>query len=111
MRYGCTWTMQPLQAAPVERVVRLEEWAKLSEARMSRMEDKLDQIIRRLAAIPTRIDLLGAFVAALAVLSIVFAGLGWLETRAARTTPASAPVPPIVIQLPAASTPSTPARR
>ena len=100
----------PFPPVPVERVVRLEEWAKISEARMTRMEDKLDQIIRRLAATPTRIDLLGAFVAALAVLSIVFAGLGWLETRAARIQPAPAPAAPIVIQLPVAAAPPTPHR-
>ena len=95
----------------MERVVRLEEWAKVSEACMSRMEDKLDRIIQRLAATPTRTDLVAGLAVVFSLLGIVFAGLGWLETRAARITPAPASVPPIVIQLPAASMPAMHARR
>lgn len=99
----------PLPPAPIDRVIRLEARSDLFEARLDRIEDKLDQIIRRLAATPTRIDLLGAFVAAMAVLSIVFAGLGWLETRADRlqSAPARAPAP-IVIQLPPYPAPAAP---
>ena len=96
--------------APLDRVIRIEERSDLFKARLDRIEDKLDQIIKRLAATPTRIDLLGAFVAALAVLSIVFAGLGWLETRAARLQPVPPPAAPIVIQLPATAASPAPRR-
>lgn len=65
-----------------QRVTRLEEWAKLSGERMGRVEDKLDTIIGKLGALPSRTDLIvyaltglgvslavvGAIVGALAVL-------------------------------------------
>ena len=98
----------PFQPAPLEW--RVQEWAKVSKARTMRMEDKLDRILQRLAATPTRVDLLGAFVAALAVLSVVFAGLGWLPTRAGHLPPAPGSPAPIVIQLSVAAA-AAPARR
>ena len=84
------------------RVTRIEEWAKVSDQRLGRIEAKLD-------VLPTKTDMLGMFLAVFVVLGLVLAGLGWLETRAARIQ--AAPSPPIIIQMPtppAANTPSKP---
>lgn len=78
------------------------------ELRMGGVEGKLDTIIDRLGGFPTRPDMrnylllaVGLFVA---VAGMLIAGMGWLETRAARVQPAqqaAAPAPqPIVIQVP-----------
>lgn len=86
----------------IGRVVHLE-------LRMGSVEGKLDTVIERLGGIATRTEMrnylllaVGLFVA---VASLLIAGMGWLETRAARVQPvvqANSPTPlqPIIIQVP-----------
>ena len=91
-----------------QRVIRIEEWAKLSDQRMGRLETKLD-------ALPTKGDMLAMFLAVFAAMGLVLAGLGWLETRASRVPAPLTAAPPAIIFVPAqptvADTPSTPANR
>jgi hypothetical protein len=94
------------------RVTRLEEQFKLSDDRMGRVETKLDMVVAGLSKIPSRIDLVGYVIAVLtiflAVVGILLAGMGWLETRASRVDAKSEPqiaAAPIVIQLPAQAAP------
>jgi len=94
------------------RVTRIEEWAKLADARMGRIEDKLDRIGDRLAGMPTVNGLwgmiatvLGVALTLIAVVAAIFAyrqdTLIALSDRAIQATQA-APAPPqtIVIQIP-----------
>lgn len=66
-----------------QRVTRLEEWAKLSGERMGRVEDKLDTIIGRLGALPSRTDLivyaLTGLGVSLAVVAAIVGGLAVLK--------------------------------
>jgi hypothetical protein len=101
------------------RVVRIEEWAKLADARMGRIEDKLDRMNERLSSMPTSTELFGytASVAALAfaVVAIVAAIFAYrqdtliaLTDRAVQASQAPAAPLPIVIQIapPPAATPT-----
>lgn len=97
------------------RVTRLEEWAKLSETRSARMEDKLDTIVGQLAQLPSRSTLLNYFIGAvgigLAILAAILGGLAYLDGRDAKR---EAPAPIIVMTpaTPAAPTPpATPAAK
>jgi hypothetical protein len=94
------------------RVTRMEEWAKQADARMGRVEDKLDKIIQAIAdvrgGLPTKTDMrnylltgIGIFVG---IIALVFTGLGVMQalTPAPATQP---PAPPVVIQVPAYQAP------
>ena len=73
------------------------------ETRMTRLEDKIDTVLRDLAGVASKADmrnyLLLSVAAFIALAAALVSGLGWLETRASRveTAPAAAPV---VIQMP-----------
>lgn len=73
------------------------------EARVDRVEGKLDTIIERLGAIATKADmrtyLLTGIALFLAIVGILVAAIGWLETRAARIEPAAAPPTPMIFQI------------
>jgi hypothetical protein len=74
------------------------------EARVDRVEGKLDSIIERLGVIATKADMrtylltgLGLF---LAIVAILVADMGWLETRVTRIEPAPSPPPsPMIFQI------------
>lgn len=89
-----------------QRLTRLEEWAKISEERAGRVEGKIDGIVARISSLPSKGELIGYAIATAALLVAVVtgmvSGLGWLETRASRMQPVSAPVlaAPIIIQVP-----------
>jgi hypothetical protein len=82
------------------------------ELRMSSVESKLDTIIERLAGVSTKSDMRNFLLLTgtlfVAVCAILVAGLGWLETRAARVQqapiasapPAPPTAQPIIIQVP-----------
>lgn len=73
------------------------------ETRMTRLEDKIDTVLRDLAGVASKADmrnyLLLSVAAFIALVAALVSGLGWLETRASRveTAPAAAPV---VLQMP-----------
>lgn len=92
-----------------ERVIRLEEWAKHSDQRMGRMEDKLDRIgdvlgrvENSVVGMATKRDLanytfagLGIGLALMAlIIGGIIGGLGWIK-------PDSSPPPPVTITAPA----------
>lgn len=84
------------------RIIRLEENFKSILERSGRVEDKLDRISERLGGLPGKVDLLTFAAAMIALMGLLLAGLGWLETRASRiSAPDTRAAPPIVIQLPA----------
>jgi hypothetical protein len=83
------------------RLTRLEEWAKLSEERAKRMEDKLDDLLQLVAAQPSRIDYFVGLGVVFAIVALIFAGMAWLDGRQANRMTQQAPPPqPIVIQVP-----------
>lgn len=89
------------------RVTRLEEWAKVSDERLGRIETKIDGVALTLGKLPSRAEAIGYAVGGIAVaaaiVAIIVGAMGWLETRAARLGP---PTPvPIIFQLPAAAAP------
>lgn len=100
-------------------VVRIEEWAKLADARMGRIEDKLDRMNERLSSMPTVNGLWGMVATvlgvALTVVAIVAAILACrqdtqiaLSDRGVQASLAPAAPLPIVIQIapPPAPTPA-----
>jgi hypothetical protein len=100
-------------------VVRIEEWAKLADARMGRIEDKLDRMNERLSSMPTVNGLWGMVATvlgvALTVVAIVAAILACrqdtqiaLSDRGVQASLAPAAPLPIVIQIapPPAATPA-----
>jgi len=97
-----------------QRVTRLEEWAKLSGERFTRIEDKLDKILTELGRLPTREAVLGyaigGFALAAAVIGIIIGAMGWLETRASRVDTSAPAAAPMIIQLPAPATQRLPAK-
>jgi hypothetical protein len=65
------------------------------------MESKLDALLQRFSAIPTRIDLFVGLALVFAIFAMLIGGLGWLETRASRVQTAAPPAAaPVLIQLP-----------
>lgn len=93
-----------------ERVTRIEEWAKQADARMGRVEDKLDRILDRLGGLPTKGDMrnyllmaIGIFVS---IVALVFTGMSLMQSSAA-PTPAAAPAP-VIIQVPPYPAPPAP---
>jgi hypothetical protein len=94
------------------RITRLEEWAKLSEERAKRMEDKLDALLRLVSAQPSRVDYYIGLAVVFAIVAVIFAGMSWLDGRQASRM-AQQPAPstqPIVIQVPAPEPQSTKGR-
>ncbi len=85
----------------VNRLVRLEEWARLSDSRFGRIEDKLDDILRVTDKLPTRAEMIGyavgAFAVAAAIVGIIVAAMAWLETRAGRLDAQASVAPPAAI--------------
>ncbi len=101
------------------RVVRIEEWAKLADARMGRIEDKLDRMNERLSSLPTVNGLwgmiatvLGVALTVVGIFAAIFAyrqdTLIALSDRAVQASQAPAAPQPIVIQI-APAPPATPA--
>lgn len=93
-----------------ERVTRIEEWAKQADARMGRVEDKLDRILERLGGLPTKGDMrnyllmaIGIFVS---IVALVFTGMSLMQSSAA-PAPAAAPAP-VIIQVPPYPAPTAP---
>lgn len=85
---------------------RLEEWAKVSDQRMARIEDKLDQLSKNVGTLPSRTDLLTGYGIVVAIIALVFAGMSWLDGRqAARAVQYVAP--PTAVSVPAS--PASPA--
>ena len=93
------------------RVTRLEEWAKLSDSRSQRIEDKLDglreTVVTGFAAMPSKADLRNIMLQAIgimvAICGLFFTGIAWLDSR---REPVSVPSPqPMIIQVPAMSAP------
>ena len=91
---------------PNSGTTRLEAWADLTEKRLGRIEDKLDTILSQLGRLPTRAEMIGYSIGGIAVgfavIGIIVGGLGWLETRATRISPPSAPSAVYVLPAPAA---------
>lgn len=94
-----------------ERVTRIEEWAKQADARMGRVEGKLDQIILMLGGVATKSEMRNYLLTAIGLfvglVALVFTGLSWLEGRSVQVPSAPAPAP-IVIQVPAYQAPPQP---
>lgn len=74
------------------------------ESRIERIESKLDLISDRVGAIATRTEtrnyLWLAIATFVAIVGVLIASMGWLETRASRLDTGSSSPQPIIIQLP-----------
>jgi hypothetical protein len=100
-----------------QRVTRLEEWAKLSDQRMGRVEDKLDGLGTTLADMRahmlTRGDIADerrqqtatAWAIAGVIVGLVSAVIAWTQLRQAERPTSPANPAPIIIHVPAAVPP------
>jgi hypothetical protein len=94
------------------RLTTLEQWSKIADARMARVEEKLDRVSERLAMLPTTNGLWGMIATvlgvAVTVVGVVLAAMAYrqdtfiaISDRAIQAVqPAPTPPQPIIIQIP-----------